>query len=68
MNITNNLKKIRLEVGLSQKEFAEMCEVSRQTIHAVEVSKYTPSVELALKIAQNLELAVEEVFQLKGKK
>ena len=68
MNITNNLKKIRLEVGLSQKEFAEMCEVSRQTIHAVEVSKYTPSVELALKIAQHLELAIEEIFQLKGKK
>ena len=65
MNITNNLKDIRLEVGLSQKEFAEMCEVSRQTIHAVEVSTYTPSVELALKIAQNLELAVEDIFQLK---
>ncbi len=68
MNITNSLKEIRLDSGFSQKEFAEMCEVSRQTIHAVEVSKYTPSVELALKIAQHLELAIEEIFQLKGKK
>ncbi len=68
MNITNKLKEIRIESGLSQVEFAQMCDVSRQTIHAVEVSKYTPSVELALKIAKNLGLTVEDIFKLKGKK
>ena len=66
MNVRNNLKEIRLKEKFSQTAFAEKCNVSRQTIHAVEVEKYTPSVELALKIAKELGLSVEEIFKLKG--
>ena len=39
-----------------------LCDVSRQTIHTLEVEKYTPSVELALKIARELDLYVEDIF------
>jgi putative transcriptional regulator len=67
MNLSNNLKLIRLEHGINQTEMAKACDVSRQTIHAIEVSKYTPSVELALKIAKLLNLNVEELFSLKEK-
>jgi putative transcriptional regulator len=38
--------------------------VSRQTINAMEASKYVPSTLLALKIAQLFQVKVEEVFQL----
>jgi putative transcriptional regulator len=65
MNIQTNLKNLRLKAGINQTEFAKVCEVSRQTIHAIETSKYTPSVELALKIAKSLNLSVENVFKLK---
>ena len=68
MNISNKLKKIRTDHEYNQSEFARMCDVSRQTIHAIENSKYTPSVELALKIARNLDLSVEDIFTLKEDK
>lgn len=66
MPITNKLKEIRLESEINQSEMARICDVSRQTIHSIEVSKYTPSVELALKIAKVLELSVEDIFELSG--
>ena len=65
MEVKNNLKELRLEKGVNQTELASLVGVSRQTIHAIEVSKYTPSVELALKISKTLELNVEEIFSLK---
>jgi putative transcriptional regulator len=66
MPIINKLKEIRLEQEINQTEMAKACEVSRQTIHSIEVSKYVPSVELALKIAEVLNMSVEDIFELKG--
>lgn len=65
VNIKNNLKELRIKSDINQSEFASLCGVSRQTIHAIETSKYTPSVELALKISIILNMAVEEIFALK---
>jgi putative transcriptional regulator len=67
MSVTNNLKEKRLTAEINQTEMAKRCDVSRQTIHAIETLKYTPSVELALKIARELELSVERIFYLEGK-
>ncbi|MBH48335.1 MAG: transcriptional regulator [Halobacteriovorax sp.] len=64
VNIKTNLKDLRVKSEINQSEFARLCGVSRQTIHAIETSKYTPSVELALRIAVILNLAVEEIFSL----
>jgi putative transcriptional regulator len=64
----NKLKIIRTEKDFNQTEFAERCQVSRQTIHSIEVDKYTPSVELALKIAKNLNKKVEDIFFLEDVK
>lgn len=63
--VNNKLKKIRLELDVTQASLAEATGVSRQTIHSIEVMKYVPSVELALKIAKFFKFKVEDIFQLK---
>lgn len=60
----NKVKEERLQQEISQTEFAEKLSVSRQTIHAIETSKYVPTTILALKIAKLLDKKVEELFLL----
>ncbi|UCF64011.1 MAG: helix-turn-helix transcriptional regulator [bacterium] len=63
-----NLRKYRFERGeLSQQELADMVGVSRQTIVAIERGDYSPSVKLALLLANRLETKVEELFFLEEK-
>ena len=50
--------------GLSQQELADVIEVSRKTISTVETSRFTPSVIIALKIANYFQTTVESLFQL----
>lgn len=64
--VRNIMKEIRIAKHINQTELAQMCNVSRQTIHSIEVGKYTPSVELALKIAKSLKTTVEKVFILEN--
>lgn len=64
MSVSNILKDLRAERAINQTQIAKLIGVSRQTIHAIETQKYTPSVELALKISKVLELKVEDVFKL----
>jgi putative transcriptional regulator len=60
-----NLRKYRFERGeLSQQKLAEMVSVSRQTIVAIERGNYSPSVKLALLLAQKLRTTVEQLFEL----
>lgn len=66
MPIKTELKVIRLQKAFNQTEFAKLCGVSRQTIHAIETEKYVPSVELAMKISKVLKLSVEEIFKLEN--
>lgn len=63
--LENKLRVIRQEREISQVYLAEVVEVSRQTIHAIETSKYEPSVALALRIAYFLKLNVEDIFEFK---
>lgn len=62
--IKNNLKEIRLKHTLSQGELAERVGVSRQTIISIEKSVYQPSVTLALTLAKQLKVSVEDLFSL----
>lgn len=62
------LRKIRFDRGeLSQQQVADMVGVSRQTIVAIERGDYSPSVKLALLLAERLETTVEELFILEEK-
>jgi putative transcriptional regulator len=58
----NRLRELRAERGLSQNTLAELADVSRQTINAIERGKYDPSLPLAFKLAKIFELRIEEVF------
>lgn len=60
----NNLKIERAKKNITQAKLAELVNVSRQTINAIELGKYNPSTSLALKIASIFESPLENVFQL----
>ena len=64
MKLSNNIKKYRKKVGLTQAELAELVQVSRKTINTVENGVFIPSTMLALSIAKILNLAVEDIFFL----
>jgi putative transcriptional regulator len=59
----NRLKVLRAERDWSQAELAELLDVSRQTINALETGKYDPSLPLAFKIAFLFDCKIEDVFQ-----
>ena len=58
----NNIKVLRASRDWSQADLAERLAVSRQTVNAIEVGKYDPSLPLAFKIAAVFGLAIEEIF------
>ena len=58
----NRLKVLRAEHGWSQAYLAELLDVSRQTVNAIEVGKYDPSLPLAFKIAKVFGQKMEDVF------
>ncbi|MCK4024627.1 helix-turn-helix transcriptional regulator [Streptococcus iners] len=62
--LKNRLKELRARDSLNQTELAKLAEVSRQTISLIERGEYTPSVVIAMRIAQIFNENVENVFQL----
>ncbi|HFU4090170.1 TPA: helix-turn-helix transcriptional regulator [Streptococcus suis] len=62
--LKNRLKELRARDGLNQTELAKLAEVSRQTISLIERGEYTPSVVIAMRIAEIFNENVENVFQL----
>ena len=58
----NRLKILRAEKDWSQAELADKLDVSRQTVNAIEVGKYDPSLPLAFKIARLFGLSIENIF------
>lgn len=68
LDITNNIRTLRFFAGeMTQQALAEKAGVSRQTIIAVEAGKYSPTLELAFRIADAFGLPVTEVFGYKTK-
>ena len=65
MIILNKVKQFRIEGNITQEELAAACRVSRQTVIAIEKGNYTPSLLLALQVAEFFKLPVEKVFELK---
>jgi putative transcriptional regulator len=58
------LKEVRTKAGLTQAELAERVGVSRKTINTVENGVFIPSTLLALKLAAELGVKVEDLFFL----
>src|SRR5512137_807254 len=64
MAVQNNLAQFRIKRGFTAIELAKRIGVSRQTIYAMETGTYVPNTLLALKLAQVLEVKVEDLFRL----
>jgi putative transcriptional regulator len=62
--MTNEVRRLRTERGLSQQQLAQALGVSRQTINSIEKGRYTPSLPLAIALARYFETTVEEVFHV----
>ena len=65
--ITNAIKELRKSAGLSQQALADAVGATRQTVLALEAARYSPSLELAFRIAYVLGKPVDEVFRFTPK-
>lgn len=62
--ITNSLRKLRFEHNeMTQQALAERIGVTRQTVNAIELGKYSPSLEVAFRIARVFGRPLDAVFQ-----
>ena len=59
----NRLKVLRAERNWSQADLAQRLDVSRQSVNAIEVGKYDPSLPLAFKIARLFGQSIEAIFE-----
>jgi putative transcriptional regulator len=63
IEITNNIRKLRFFANeMTQQELAEKAGISRQTVIAIEAGKYSPSLELAFRIAVAFGVPIGDVF------
>ena len=62
--ISNEIRRLRFEHGeMTQQVLAEKIGVTRQTVNAIELGKYSPSLEVAFRIAGVFSKPLEEVFR-----
>lgn len=67
-HITNNIRILRFQHNeMTQQQLADLVGVTRQTINAIEHNKYSPSLEVAFKIAKAFKEELTEVFQYEEK-
>ena len=62
--ITNGIWALRSDHGeMTQQELADQVGVTRQTVNAIEGNKYSPSLEVAFRIARVFDAPLDRVFQ-----
>ncbi len=64
MKVQNRLAEIRKARAIPAAELARRVAVSRQTIYAIEAGTYVPNTEVALHLARELQVTVDELFSL----
>ncbi|WP_310722865.1 helix-turn-helix transcriptional regulator [Streptomyces sp. N2A] len=60
----NEVRRLRVDLGLTQQALGTALGVSRQTVNAIEQDRYDPSLPLAIRIARHFGLTVEEIFHV----
>ena len=66
--IENRIRKLRFEHDeMTQQDLAERVGVTRQTVNAIELGKYSPSLEVAFRIARVFGEPLEAVFSYPGR-
>ena len=64
MAVENDIRRLREERGrLTQRQLAARIGVSRQTVNAIETGKYSPSLEVAFRIAEVFDVPIEAIFR-----
>jgi putative transcriptional regulator len=66
-SVGNNLKEIRIKLGITQAELAELVGVARVSIISIEKGHFIPTVETALRIGKALGVPIEQIFWLQEK-
>jgi putative transcriptional regulator len=62
--ITNRIRRLRFDhEEMTQQQLADRVGVTRQTVNAIELGKYSPSLEVAFRIASVFGVPLEDVFQ-----
>ena len=65
--VTNRIRTLRFLRGeMTQQALADAIGVTRQTVNAIEGGKYSPSLEVAFRIARLFEVPLEQVFGFDG--
>jgi putative transcriptional regulator len=62
--VKNQIAIFRAKQNISQQDLADAIGVSRKTISTVETARFTPSITIALKLAEYFKTNVEEIFSL----
>jgi len=63
-SISNNIRKLRFDQDeMTQQALADAVGVTRQTVIAIEKAKYSPSLEVAFRMAEVFSVPLDEVFQ-----
>lgn len=60
--MNNNVKKIRLELNLSQRQLADIAGITRQTLSLIEKGEYNPSLKLCLNLCYELHKTLDQLF------
>jgi putative transcriptional regulator len=67
-SIANRIRQLRFDHGeMTQQSLADRIGVTRQTVNAIELCKYSPSLEVAFRIAAVFGVPLDDVFQYEGK-
>jgi len=62
--VANRIRALRFGAGeMTQAELADRIGVTRQTVIAIEQARYSPSIEMAFKIARVFNVGLDDVFQ-----
>jgi putative transcriptional regulator len=61
--VTNSIRALRDAHGITQAELAQRIGVTRQTVIAIEAGRYSPTLELAFKIARVFGVGLDDLFQ-----
>ena len=62
-HLRNTIRELRGARSMTQQELADLISVTRQTVVAIEGDKYSPSLEVAFRIARVFDVPLEQVFQ-----
>ncbi|AEB30452.1 putative DNA-binding protein, XRE family [Carnobacterium sp. 17-4] len=58
----NKIEQLRKDKGLTQADLAKACNVTRQTVNAIENNKYDPTLQLAFSLSKILNTEVDKLF------